>query len=117
MTHDEAARFASDWAEAWNRHDIDAVLAHYADDIEMTTPMIQRVLGIESGTLKGKQAVGDYWRAAICKVPNLAFSIIDVTSGVDAVSIYYRAVMGKTAIETFFFNKEGFVYKALATYS
>ena len=117
MTHDEAAHFASDWAEAWNRHDINAVLAHYADDFEMTTPMIQRVLGLESGTLKGKQAVGDYWRAALRKVPDLAFSIIDVTSGVDTVSIYYRAVMGKVAIETFFFNKEGLVYKAVATYN
>jgi ketosteroid isomerase-like protein len=117
MTHDEAARFASDWVEAWNRHDIDAVLAHYTDDFEMTTPMIQRVLGIESGTLKGKQAVGDYWRAALRKMPDLAFSIVDVTSGVDTVSIYYRAVMGKMAIETFFLNEERLVYKALATYN
>jgi ketosteroid isomerase-like protein len=46
MTHDKAKRFAFEWVEAWNRHDIDAVLAHYSDDFEMTTPMIQRVLGI-----------------------------------------------------------------------
>ncbi len=116
MTHEEAARFASDWVEAWNRHDIDAVLTHYADDFEMTSPMIQQVLGIESDTLKGKKAIGDYWRAALSKVPDLAFSVIDVTSGLDVVSIYYRAVLGKLAIETFFFNKEGHVCKAIATY-
>ncbi|MEN6449669.1 MAG: hypothetical protein ABFC96_04175 [Thermoguttaceae bacterium] len=40
-----------------------------------------------------------------------------VTSGVDAISIYYRAVVGKIAIETFFLNKAGFVYKAIATYN
>lgn len=78
--------------------------------------MIQQVLGVESGTLQGKQAVGDYWRAAIRQVPDLAFSIIDVTSGIDAISIYYRAVMGRIAIETFFFNKQGLVDKAIATY-
>lgn len=117
MTHEEARLFASDWIAAWNRHDIDAVLSHYADDFEMTTPMIQRVLGVESGTLKGKTSVGDYWRAALKKVPDLTFSIVEVTSGVDAVSIYYRAVLGKMAIETFFFNKEGLIYKALATYN
>lgn len=93
------------------------MLAHYTDDFEMTTPMIQKVLGVESGMLKGKQAVGDYWRAALRKMPDLAFSTIDVTSGVDVVSIYYRAVMGKMAIETFFFNEEGLVYKAIATYN
>jgi hypothetical protein len=79
--------------------------------------MTQQVLGIESGTLKGKKPVGDYWRAALKKLPDLKFEIMDVTLGVDAVSIYYRAVMGKMSIETFFFNSEGLVYKAIATYS
>jgi ketosteroid isomerase-like protein len=116
MTHDDAVRFAAEWVEAWNRHDIEAVLTHYADDFEMTTPMIQQVLGIASGTLQGKKAVGDYWRAALQKVPNLEFSILEVTSGVDVVSIYYRAVLGKTAIETFYFDKTGLITKAIATY-
>ena len=35
----------------------------------------------------------------------------------DTVSIYYHAVLGRRAIETFFFNAEGKVYKALATYN
>ncbi len=117
MDLEEARSFAEHWIAAWNSHDIDAVLAHYADDFEMATPMMQRVLGIESGTLKGKKAVGDYWRAALKRVPDLRFSIIEVTCGVGSVSIYYNAVMGKKAIETFFFNEKGEVYKALATYN
>jgi len=61
--------------------------------------------------------VGNYWRAALKKVPDLKFSLIDVTSGIGSISIYYNAVMGKKAIETFFFNENGQVYKALATYN
>jgi len=117
MTLEEAKHFAKNWISAWNRHDIDAVLSHYTDDFEMTTPMIQRVLGIGSGTLKGKTAIGDYWRTAINKIPDLKFSIIEVTSGVRSVSIYYNAVLGKRAVETFFFNDEGLVYKAFANYN
>jgi hypothetical protein len=117
VTLEQAKHFADEWIAAWNAHDIDAVLAHYTDDFEMTTPMIQRVLHIESGTLKGKAAVGDYWRAALVNVPNLKFSIIEVTCGVDSVSIYYNAVQGKRAIETFFFNREGKIYNAIATYN
>ena len=117
MTIEEATHFAEHWISAWNSHDINAVLAHYTDDFEMTTPMIQRLLGIESGTLKGKKAIGDYWRAALKKYPDLTFSIIEVTSGVDSVSIYYNAVLGKRAVETFFFNDKGLVYKALANYN
>jgi hypothetical protein len=70
---------------------------------------------MRSGILKGKAAVGDYWRAALQKVPDLNFSIIAVTSGVDAVSIYYNAVLGKRAVETFLFDDRGLVYRALAT--
>jgi ketosteroid isomerase-like protein len=117
MTLEEAKHFAENWISAWNSHDINAVLSHYTDDFEMTTPMIQRLLGIKSGTLKGKTAIGDYWRAALKKIPDLKFSIIEVTSGVGSVSIYYNAVLGKRAIETFFFNDRGLVYKALANYN
>ena len=113
----QAQRFAAEWVAAWNAHDVDAVLAHYADDFTMTTPMIKNLLGIPTGTLQGKQAVGDYWRAALQKIPDLKFSIIETTCGVDTVSIYYNAVFGRRAIETFFFNAAGKVYKALATYN
>lgn len=117
MDLEEAKRLAEHWVGAWNSHDIDAVLTHYTDDFEMTTPMIRRVLGIDSGTLKGQRAVGGYWRAALKRAPDLKFSVIEVTCGVGSVSIYYNAVMEKKAIETFFFNGEGKVYKALATYN
>ena len=79
--------------------------------------MIQKVLGIGTGTLKGKKAVEDYWRAALQKMPDLKFSLLEVTSGVDSVSLYYDAVLGKRAIETFFFNRDGKVFKALAAYN
>lgn len=117
MTNDDARQFAEHWVNAWNKHDLEEVLSHYTDDFEMTTPMIQKVLGIASGTLKGKKAVGDYWRAALQKMPDLKFTLIDVTSGVDSVSLYYDAVLGKRAIETFFFSRDGKVFKALATYN
>jgi len=117
MTNEEARQFAVHWVNAWNKHDVEEILSHYSDDFEMTTPMIQRVLGIESGTLQGKEAVGDYWRAALQKIPDLKFTLIDVTCGVNSVSIYYESVMNKKAIETFFFQKNGKIFKAIATYS
>lgn len=117
MILEQAQTFAAEWVAAWNAHDIEAVLAHYTDDFTMTTPMIKNLLGIPSGTLQGKPAVGNYWRAALRKIPDLQFSIIETTCGVDTVSIYYDAVLGRRAIETFFFNAEGKVCKALATYN
>jgi len=117
MTYDEGKKFAEHWVNAWNKHDLEEILSHYTDDFEMTSPLIQKLHGVATGTLKGKQAVGDYWRGALKKIPGLKFSLIAVTSGFDSVSIFYDSVMGKKAIETFLFNSEGKVFKALATYS
>ena len=33
-----AAEFAARWAAAWNRRDVEAVLAHFHDDVVFTSP-------------------------------------------------------------------------------
>lgn len=53
-----AGKFATDWIDAWNKHDIGRILAHYADDFEMSSPVIIKLTGERSGTLKGKVDVG-----------------------------------------------------------
>lgn len=81
----------------------------------MTTPMIQKLTGAASGTLHGKAAMGNYWANALQNIPDLHFKIIAVT--VDSMSIDYHVVLGKVAIETFFFNADGKVYQAIANYA
>ncbi|MCP4680373.1 MAG: nuclear transport factor 2 family protein, partial [Deltaproteobacteria bacterium] len=63
-----AKEFAEEWIAAWNAHDLDRILAHYTDDFEITSPMIKVALGVETGTLKGKDAIRKYWQAALAKV-------------------------------------------------
>jgi ketosteroid isomerase-like protein len=50
-----ADHFAQDWIDAWNARDVERVLAHYTDDFEMSSPVIIRVTGEASGTLRGKE--------------------------------------------------------------
>ena len=60
-----AEHFAADWIEAWNAHDLNRILSHYEDDFEMSSPVIVQMAGEPSGTLRGKAAVGAYWRKAL----------------------------------------------------
>ncbi len=92
-------------------------MKHYSNDIEITTPMIKLAGGIESGTLKGKELVANYWSIALKKIPDLYFELIDVTEGVDSVALYYKSVMNKIAIEVMFFNEKGLVNKMIAHYT
>jgi len=113
----DAQKFAKAWVESWNSHNLEDILSHYADDIEVTTPMIKLAAGIESGTLKGKALVADYWSKAFAKIPDLHFELIDVTTGVNSVALYYKSIMNKKAIEVMFFNEAGLVNKMYALYT
>jgi ketosteroid isomerase-like protein len=71
---EEAERLARDWIDAFNRHDLDAVLVHYANDVEFTSPAVVDVAGEPSGTLRGKDALRAYFAAALERFPDSALS-------------------------------------------
>ena len=115
-TDTEFARsFAREWVAAWNSHDLDAILRHYADDFTMTSPVIRGVAEEPSGVLVGKRAVAAYWAKALCANPRLHFELVDAFAGVDSVVICYRGHRGLAA-EAFFFDAEGRVVRACAHY-
>lgn len=116
LTRAFADHFAQDWIGAWNSHDLDRVLSHYADDFEMRSPFIAAIAGDASGRLQGKAAVGAYWRKALAAYPDLCFTLTNVLLGADSVVICYEGVKGPAA-EVFFFDGEGKVARAAAHYA
>lgn len=113
----DAEKFAKSWIESWNSHNLNDIMSHYSDDLEITTPMIKLAGGIESGSLSGKENVATYWSKALSKFPDLKFELIDITSGVNSVALYYKSIMDKKAVEVMFFNEEGLVNKMIAHYT
>jgi len=111
-----AQAFAEEWVAAWNAHDLERILDHYSDDFEIITPMIKMSLGVDTGSLVGKPAIADYWRAALEKMPDLHFELLDVCVGVNSIAVYYRSVMDKLAIELMEFDAEGKVERVVVHY-
>lgn len=116
LTREFADHFASDWIDTWNSHDLDRILAHYTDDFEMSSAYIAQIANEPSGKLKGKIAVGAYWRAALDRTPTLKFEHFSTLLGIDSIVIYYKGARGMAA-EVFFFNEEQKVWKACAHYA
>jgi ketosteroid isomerase-like protein len=116
LTAEFARRFAEQWIAAWNTHDLDAVLAHYTDDVEFSSPFIASLANEPTGTLKGKPAVREYWRRALDRFPDLRFTLIEVFSGATSLTILYHSVQNIRAAETFFLTPEGKVRAAAAHY-
>lgn len=116
LEQDFARAFASDWIDAWNRRDLDSVLAHYTDDFEFSSPVIIEVAGEPSGTLRGKPAIREYWTKALARLPDLHFDLDEVLTGIDTITLLYRGPRGASA-ETFHFDRDRKVDRALACYA
>lgn len=117
MQAERQARFAEQWFEAWNTHDLDAILAHYAEDVEFTSPFVARLAGDPSGTLRGKAALRDYFGRGLAVYPDLHFELLRVLTGVDSVTLYYRSVNGLHAAETMLVGADGLVKRVWAHYA
>ena len=111
-----ARQFAEEWIGAWNSHDLNRILSHYADDFEMSSPVIVAIAGEPSGTLKGKDQVGAYWAKALQRIPDLRFELITTLVGVNSVTLYYEGARGLAA-EVFLFGPDHKVVKAFAHYA
>ena len=112
-----AADFAHEWIDAWNAHDLERILSHYRDDFEMSSPYIARITGEPSGTLRGKAAVGAYWKKGLERMPELHFELLSTHVGVNSIALYYKAVGGRLAVEVMTLDENGKVSRAHAHYA
>jgi hypothetical protein len=113
----KAEHFAAEWIAAWNSHDLDRVLVHYADDFEFSSPFIIEIAGESSGTLRGKVAIREYWAKALAHNPVLQFELENVYWGVRTLVIQYRRHDGRVASEWFEFGKLDKVIRSAAQYA
>ena len=117
ITKDWAQKFAQEWVEAWNAHDIERVLSHYTDDFEMNSPFIVEFAGEPSGILNGKTQVRAYWQTALARIPDLNFELLEVFTCVNSITIYYRHPRAQLAAEVFLIGQDEKVFKSLAHYN
>lgn len=117
MDHAHAQRFADEWYAAWNAHDLDAILEHYTDDVEMVSPLVSLLTGSEGDRLAGKEALRAYFAAGLERFPDLRFEPIDLLVGVDSIVLHYRGATGNLSAEVVFLDGDGKVSRYLAHYS
>jgi hypothetical protein len=85
----EVRKFTDDWIRAWNSHDLEAIMSHYAPEVVLTSPTAAKLLGDPSGTIQGKQALRSYFEKGLQAFPNLRFELLDVMWGISSVVLYY----------------------------
>ena len=114
MQRSRAVIFAESWIDAWNRRDIEQVLAMYADDISFTSPRALETIG--NPTVVGKSGLREYWRKGLAPISDLQFildRIIWDSETRELGIVYTRHVDGssKRVIETFRFDANDLVVR------
>src|SRR5215472_8286930 len=110
MHDSQAQAFARQWAREWKSRDVEALLAHFTDDVVFTSPVAVRILGGD-GVIRGKEALRGYWSEGVRLIPDLHFEVLALYVGVSTLVINYRNQAGGVVSEVLTFEgslvKEG----------
>jgi ketosteroid isomerase-like protein len=100
-----ALSFAEEWEAAWNSHDLERILTHYAEDVVFESPHIRERFGKPTDEVHGKAALAEYWGAGLQREGNdLHFTVEDVRFSVNTIVINYRNQHGHAVAEVLRFR-------------
>jgi predicted ester cyclase len=117
VTRDEAQNLAEHWVAAWNAHDLDLIMEHYDDAVELISPVAAQLLGTPDGQVIGKPNLRAYFRRGLEAYPELHFRLVDVLCGVNSMVLYYTNQKGTRSAEFMELSATGKVAKVVANYS
>jgi predicted ester cyclase len=117
IAQEEAEAFAAEWVAAWNAHDLERILSHYDENVELISPLAARRLAEPTGRVCGKTALRAYFAQGLEAIPDLRFRVRRVLSGVRSVALLYeRNSLRHGVAEIMELGANGKVVRVLAHY-
>ena len=116
LSEEKAGELAALWVQAWNAHDLDAIMAHYHDEIVLESPVAAQLLGDPAGSVCGREAVRAYFARGLQAYPDLRFELLDVMWGLRSVVLCYRNQRGSKTAEFMEVDPSGLVVRVVANY-
>jgi predicted ester cyclase len=117
VNREEAWKLAKEWVAAWNAHDLDAILTHYEEAVELTSPVAAQLLSVADGRVVGKANLRAYFRRGLEAYPELRFELEDVLWGLNSVVLCYKNQKGTRSAEFMELSADGKVARVVANYS
>lgn len=96
MSADTNKHIAMAWAAAFNAHDLEGLLALYADDAEHYSPKLKARDPRTNGLIRGTDALRTWWADAFTRLPSLRYEVVKLTADDAQVFLeYVRYVDGE----------------------
>jgi ketosteroid isomerase-like protein len=116
LSTQEGERLAQEWLEAWNAHDLEAIMGLYAPEVSFQTPTIIDTLGIPDGRVSGKEALREHFARGLERLPDLRFNRDQVYVGVRSLAITYAWADGTPVAELHEYDDDGLIERVQALY-
>jgi predicted ester cyclase len=117
MTKEAAWELANHWVQAWNNHDLDSIMTHYEDAVELTSPVAAQLLALADGKVVGKANLRAYFQRGLKAYPELHFQLEDVLWGVNSLLLLYKNQKGTRTGEFMELSAAGKISRVVANYS
>jgi len=92
-------------------------MSHYDDNVELTSPVAARLLGVADGRVTGKANLRAYFERGLAAFPDLSFHLQDVLWGLNSVVLYYANQRGTRTAEFMELGSDGKVARVTAHYN
>ncbi len=111
-----AARLGAEWIDAWNAHDLDAIMALYSPDVIFQTPTAIASLGIPDGRISGAERLREHFSRGLERLPDLRFDLERVYAGVRSIAITYTWADGTPVAELHEYDENELIERVQALY-
>ena len=116
MRQIKISKFTTEWLNAWNSHNLEAIMEHYSEDIDFISPIIKQMDTNKEGKISNKNDLQEYFSKALQKYPNLHFEFYHELQGVHSAVLFYKSVHNSLSAEYMEFDKEERICKVRAHY-
>jgi hypothetical protein len=117
VTNEAARKLAEHWIAAWNAHDLESIMTHYQDAVELTSPVAAQLLGAPAGKVIGKQNVRAYFQRGLQAIPDLRFHLENVFVGISSMVLLYKNHKGVLVAEFMELSENHTVTRVVANYA
>jgi hypothetical protein len=109
-------QIAEHWIAAWNAHDLDAIMSHYAADIDFEADTVVRRWNRPDGRLHGIAELREHFRRGLELAPTVHFTLEGVFSTPSGYAVLYRRETGNRVVDAVELDADGKAVRVRAFY-
>lgn len=117
MAYEEVEAHAKDWIAAWNAHDLERIMSHYAQDVVFEAETVKARWHKPDGRLLGIAELRKHFALGLELAPQLKFEFEQVFLAPSGYAVLYRRDNGNRVIDCVTLNGAGKAAKVTAYYA